>query len=59
MASETEVIDAIVDHVQESYDLALEAEGVDEETREAVHQTVGDAVGNNFDVLADELDALE
>lgn len=62
MATESEkveVVDAIVDHVQDSYDLAMAAEDIDEDTRERVHNIVGDAVGNNADSLLDELDELD
>jgi len=58
MASQETVIDNIVDHIQESYDLAMTEENIDTETREKIHETVGDAVGNNFETLAEELEAL-
>lgn len=58
MASETEVIEAIVSHVQESYDLAMDSEDIPQETRNKIHDTVSDAVGNNYDTLADEIESL-
>lgn len=59
MSNEEEVIDAIVEHVQESYELAMDGEGIDEATREKIHDTVGDAVGNNYEVLGRELGKLD
>lgn len=49
MATDTEVrnLDAIVDHLLESMELAMEGEDVDAETRQRVLDTVGDAAGNN------------
>lgn len=58
MASQETVIDNIVDHIQESYALAMTEENIDTETREKIHETVGDAVGNNFETLAEELESL-
>lgn len=59
MATEEEVIDAIVEHVQESYELAMAGEDIDVKTREMIHDTVGDAVGNNYETLGRELGKLE
>lgn len=49
MATDTEVrnLDAIVDHLLESMELAMEGEDVDAETCQRVLDTVGDAAGNN------------
>jgi len=59
MAAETEVIDALVDHIQESYELAMDGEDIPDDTRERIHDTVGDAVGNNYELLGRELGQLE
>lgn len=51
--SDTQIdnLDAVVDHLLESMDLAMEGEGIDAETRERVLDTVGDAAGNNAEEL--------
>lgn len=43
-----EQVDEIYDRVRDSFELAMEAEGVDAERREAILGTVDDSVGNEF-----------
>lgn len=49
--SQVENLDAVIDHLTDSMELAMEAEDIDEETRNKIIDTVGEAAGNNSEVL--------
>lgn len=52
------LIDNAYDHISESFELAMKAENIDEETIEIILGTVDDAVTNHYDshlILADEI----